>query len=119
MTNQASEKIQDEMKPAIHKAMVELGHVIPTTPETVELAENQLIEDGDDSDIDESFARLSNLLKSGKPAPSFCELEESFIPLMNTELSMAARNGNGEVLPAVILDQINADIEQAFNSQAD
>ena len=98
----------DEMTPALRKALVEIGAVIPTTPQEVKLAEAQLGTEPLRSEVDAAFAAVLHALDDRESSRPFMRLDESDIAASNNELAMAARNGTE--LDAKTLAQIERDV---------
>jgi hypothetical protein len=82
------------MTPALRKALVESGVVIPTTPTEVDLAEARLTRKVTPKEVEAAFARLEKALDELSPAPAFMRLDECVIPPADRGLAMAARNGS-------------------------
>ena len=98
----------DEMTPALRKALVEIGAVIPTTPQEVKLAEAQLGPEPPRSEVDAAFVAVLHALDDTKSSKPFMQLDESVVAAADNELAMAARNGTE--LDAETLAQIERDV---------
>jgi hypothetical protein len=94
MTNDNSQQPPDEMTPALRKALVECGAIIPITPEEVFLAEKQLSIDAEASHVDSAFKALEDALDDPSKDLSFMRLDDSVAPQKGGDLAMAARNGD-------------------------
>ncbi len=92
MPNETPMHSADEMTPALRKALVESGAIIPTTPEEVELAESHLTRGVTRQEVEAAFAKLEASLDDIKPAPPFMRLD-ACVMLSTEELALAARNG--------------------------
>lgn len=101
----------DEMTPALRKALVESGAVIPTTPSEVKLAEKHLKRRVKPNEVEAAFARLEKALDNIAPILEFMQLDKCVMPPAEGGLSMAARNG-GE-LDAETLAKIEESIARA------
>ena len=93
MPNENPKYPGDEMTPALRKALVESGAVIPTTPSEVKLAEAHLTGNVTRLQVEAAFARLEKALDDIAPAPAFMRLDECVMPPADGGLAMAARNG--------------------------
>lgn len=102
----------DEMTPALRKALVELGAVIPTTPQEVKLAEAQLGPEPLRSEVDAAFADILHALDDTQSRKPFMQIDEILIAAADSELAMAARNGTE--LDAETLAQIERDVAAAI-----
>ena len=111
MPNENPKHSADEMTPALRKALVESGALIPTTPAEVELAEAHLTRHVTAQEVDAAFAQLQKALNDTSPDPAFMQLDESVIPPADSGLAMAARNG--DKLDAETLAKIEESVARA------
>ena|SRR5216684_745708 len=111
MPNENPKHSADEMTPALRKALVESGVVIPTTPSEVELAEAHLRRNVTPQEVEAEFARLEKALDDITAAPAFMRLDECVIPPADSGLGMAARNAGG--LDAETLAKIEESVARA------
>lgn len=93
MPDEIPKQTPDELTPTLRKALVELGFILPTTPEEVGLAEAHLTDGTTPEEVEASFQKLEQMLDDESLAPSFMRLDESVVSPTNCGLSMAARNG--------------------------
>ncbi len=111
MPNEIPKHSADEMTPALRKALVESGALIPTTAEEVELAEAHLTRAVTRQEVDAAFAKLEAALDDDSPVSSFMRLDESVVSPTDGGLAMAARNGTE--LDAETLAKIEASVARA------
>lgn len=93
MPNEIPKHSADEMTPALRRALVESGALIPTTPEEVELAEAHLTRDVTRHETETAFAKLEATLDDTSPASPFMRLDDCVVPATESDFAMAARNG--------------------------
>src|SRR5262245_38167468 len=93
MANEIPKHTADEVTPALRKALVESGAIIPTSPEEVTLAENHLTRTVTPQEIAEAFSKLEAALDETSPPSPFMQLDECVVPPTGDGLAMAARNG--------------------------
>lgn len=93
MTNENSKQATDELTPAVRKALIECGAVIPVTPEEVLLLEKQITVKAKPAEIEAAFKKLEKHLDDPSTRLSFMRLDDSFKPQNEDEFSMAARKG--------------------------
>lgn len=93
MFNDPSIEAGDELTGPLRKALVELGILIPTTPEEVALAERHLTNATTPEQIEASFDRLEATLDDDSCATAFMQLHESILLPTEGCISMAARHG--------------------------
>jgi hypothetical protein len=74
MSNEIPKDSADEMTPALRKALVECGVIIPTTSKEVELAEAHLTHMPTPEQVEASFKKLEQMLAGDSPARSFMRL---------------------------------------------
>lgn len=98
------------MTPALRKALVETGAIIPTTPGEVRLAQSALARYPNQQEVDAAFVKLEQALGDTSPAP-FMQLNDCVAPSADGGLSMAARNG--EELDPDTLARVEESIAQA------
>lgn len=106
----------DEMTPALRKALVELGAVIPTTPQEVKLVESQLGPEPTRSEIDAAFESVLHVLEDSNSDKPFIHLDESVVDATDNMLAMAARNGSE--LDEETLAKIERDVAAAIRKPA-
>lgn len=111
MPNEIPKHSADEMTPALRKALVESGALIPTTPEEVELAEAHLTRDVTRQETEAAFAKLEAALDETTPAPQFMRLDDCVVAAKDSDFAMAARNGTE--LDAETLARIEESIARA------
>ena len=111
MPDETPKQAADELTPALRKALVELGAIIPTTPEEVELAEAHLTDGTTHEEAEASFKKLEQILDDDSLAPAFMHLDESVASPTDCGLSMAARNG--DELDAETLARIEESVARA------
>ena len=101
----------DELTPELKRALVEIGAIIPTTTEEVELAEAQYTSEPSSAKVNAAFEKVLFLLAEEAPAEGFIQLPTVTASTTGCELAMAARNG-GE-LDADTLAKIEQDVARA------
>jgi hypothetical protein len=111
MSNEIKKHPADEMTPALRKALVESGALIPTTPREVRLAETRGECHLTQKEISESFAQLEKALDGASSDPAFMRLDESVTAPAGNGLAMAARNG--DALDAETLAKIEESVNRA------
>ena len=107
----------EEITPALRNALVELGAVIPTTPEEVQLTELDVAEDTEREELDAAFDRLKRQLAGDLPASAFLNVAQTNTVSEESGLARAARKG-GE-LDAETLAKIEADLAKAKREVSD
>ena len=110
MPDKTPKQTADELTPALRKALVELGTIIPTTPDEVALAEAHLTDGTTPEEVEASFKKLEQILDDSL-APAFMRLDESVVSPTDCGLSMAARNG--DELDAETLARIEESVARA------
>lgn len=93
MSNEIPKHSADEMTPALRKALVESGALIPTTAEEVKLAETHLTRNVTPQEVEAAFTKLEAALDDTAPVPLFMHLDECVVPMPESDIAMAARNG--------------------------
>lgn len=93
MSEKTTDKTADELTPALRTALVELGAIIPTTSEEVELAEANFTDGTTAEEEAAAFQQLQRELNGDAPSHSFMKLNVSFPARKDGTLSVAARNG--------------------------
>jgi hypothetical protein len=99
------------MTPALRKALIESGALIPTTPTEVRLAQRFLTESLTPDQIDAAFSKLDSMLETDSPAPPFIELDEPLPSPGGQGMASAARNGSE--LSESLLARIDEDVDRA------
>ncbi|WP_395741687.1 hypothetical protein [Prosthecobacter sp.] len=116
MSSQSTNQSNDDLRPEIRKALVEIGAVIPTTVSQVSLAERHMDCQVSQSQIDASFAQIEQMLtwqssaKTAVPVMRYTTDAASF-----TGLALAARNGSE--IDEATRSKIEADIADANRKQ--
>lgn len=113
MSESQPKQTADEMTPALRKALVEIGAVIPTSIQEVKLAEAQNGPEPERAEVEAAFDAILYALDSTESNKPFIRLDESFSATSSNNLALAARNG-GE-LDAETLAQIEIDVANALN----
>jgi hypothetical protein len=101
----------DELTPVLHRALVEIGALIPTTPEAVELAETHVVLNSPPTEVSKAFERVLGLLNGTSKQPPFMRLDDCVAPLTEERLALAARKGRE--LDAETLAKIERDVAEA------
>ena len=111
MPNENSKHSGDEMTPALRKALIESGALIPTTPNDVVLAQRLIDSRVSPEIIAAAFARLERLIDDAETNSTFIKIDG---PMVSDGLqSMAARNG--EELDAETLAKLDQAITEAID----
>jgi hypothetical protein len=92
MHNHSERPNPEELTPALRKALVELGAVIPTTPEEVVLVETKLTHKVSARETQQAFERLEQSLDDPHES-SFMRLHDCVLAPAEDGLAMAARKG--------------------------
>jgi len=93
MTKKSPNENNDDLSSALHKALIECGAVIPTTPEMVLLAETQHDAEVSPAEVDAAFRRLESTLNDPIVDLSFIKMNDTLLTTEPEDLAMAARNG--------------------------
>src|SRR5437867_3667545 len=91
MPNEFAKSPTDKWTSALRKALVEIGALIPVTPEEVKLAEARLTDGTTPEEVEASFKRLEEILDD-HVLPQFMQLHESIQLPSEDCVSMVARN---------------------------
>jgi Zn-dependent peptidase ImmA (M78 family) len=91
MPNEITKPMSDKWTSALRKALVEIGALIPVTPEEVKLAEARLTDGTTPEEVEASFKRLEEILDD-HVLPQFMQLHESIQLPSEDCVSMVARN---------------------------
>lgn len=91
MPNEIAKPTTDKWTSALRKALVEIGALIPVTPEEVKLAEARLTDGTTPEEVEASFKKLEETLDDNAPVP-FMRLHESVQLPSEDCVSMVARN---------------------------
>lgn len=113
MSESQPKQTADEMTPALRRALVEIGAVIPTSIQEVKLAEAKNGPEPGSGEIEAAFDAVLYALDSTESTKPFIRLDESFSAASSNNLALAARNGNE--LDAKTLAQIESDVANALN----
>lgn len=111
MPDSHSTQPDDELTPVLRKALVEIGALIPTTSEEVQLAEAHLGSEPTRAEVADAFENVQRLLHGKADSPAFMRLDESIVVSADNELAMAARNGTA--LDAETRAKIEQDVAAA------
>jgi len=93
MSNDNPKETNDELTAALRKALVEIGALIPTSPEEVELAEKHLTDGTTAEQVEASFRKLEEILDDDLVTSPFMQLHESVALPAEGCVSVAARHG--------------------------
>jgi len=93
MTKKYPHEDTDELPPALRKALIECGAVIPTTPKEVLLAERQQKTKASPDQVEAAFQKLELALDDPTDDLSFAKINDALLTMQNEDLAMAARNG--------------------------
>ena len=112
MTKRNPHVNSDDLPSELHKALIECGAVIPTTPEEVLLAERHHKAKTSPEQIEAAFQKLEMALEDPADDLSFAKVNDVLITMQNEELAMAARNG--QELDETTRAKIEASVEKVL-----
>jgi phage-related tail fiber protein len=92
-----------DLTPALRKALVELGTIIPTTPEEVELAEAHLADEATPAEVQAAFEKLERQLAADESETLAIRLAKPF----------SAAADSGRKLDAETLAKTDVDVATA------
>jgi len=93
MTKENEKDRNDDLPVELHKALIECGAVIPTTPEEVALAERHLKTKVLPSQIEAAFSKLEESLDKPGDNLDFVKMNPIAVLYDTPGLALAARNG--------------------------
>jgi len=112
MPNETSISAEDGISPSLRKVLIEVGALIPTTPQEVEIAEARLNSDLPAEVVSAAFAKLEQMIDDESPSTPFMSFREPIIISEECGLAMAARNG--AALDPETLQRIEESVAQAL-----